>query len=133
MGIENVNMMITVFLNQTSTGKLYLLLLETLPIIRFDLIFLGMHMTHLKSKMRCFLPDESIDTDRGFITLGWWSRPKIVHAANIFLIEFSTNSELFIADILLLNIAVFGVFKNGSLYSSCTIFKSVSFALIVFF
>ena len=43
------------------------------------------------------------------------------------------NLELFIADLLLLNIAVSGVSKNGSLYPSCIIFKTVSFALIVFF
>ena len=42
------------------------------------------------------------------------------------------NSKLFIADLLLPNLAVSGVSKNGSLYPSCIIFKTVSFALILF-
>ena len=67
---------------------------------------------------------------------GGWSRSKIAPDANISLIEFLTNSQLFIADFLLLNLAVSRVSRNGSLYPSCIIliiFKVVSFALIIFF
>ena len=56
---------------------------------------------------------------------------KTVPVANISIIGFSTNLELFTADLLLLNLAVSAVSKNGSLYPSCIIFKTVPFALIV--
>ena len=82
--------------------------------------------------MRRFLREESIDIEKGLTTLRGLSRSKIVPVANISLIEFSINLELFFADLLLLNLAVSGVSKNGSLYP-CIIFKTVSFALIVFF
>ena len=82
--------------------------------------------------MRRFLPEESIDTDKGLTKRGG-SRSKIVPVANISLIELSTNLELLIADLLLLNLAVSGVSNNGILYLSCIIFRTVSSALIVFF
>ena len=77
--------------------------------------------------------DVPLDTDKGLTTLGDLSCSKIVPVANISLTEFSTNLELFIADLLLLNLAVSGISKNGSLYPSCIIFETVSFALIIFF
>ena len=83
--------------------------------------------------MRCFLPEESVDTGRVLMTLGGWSHSTIVPVPNISLIKFSSSSKLFIANLLLLDLAVSGSYKNGSLYLSCIIFKSVSFELIVFF
>ena len=82
-----------------------------------------MHIDVAQVQNETLLPEESIDTNKGLTTL----------VANISLIQFSTNLELFIADLLLLDLAVSGVTKNVSLYTSCIIFKTVPFALIVFF
>ena len=84
--------------------------------------------------MRRFVSEESIDTDRGLTALGGGgSGGGGLSRSKSTLSEFSTNSELFIADLLLLNLAVSGVSKNGRLYPSCIILKTMSFALIAFF
>ena len=59
--------------------------------------------------------------------------PQVQNDINNSLIELSTYLELFIADILLLNLAMSGVSRNSSLYPCCIICRTVSFDLVVFF